>query len=197
MLCGSVTGWCANPTAAFCAQAEPSRHSLCRPTNGSMMWVTCLLSSEREKMQNLSLNKVFKTVIVCLSVSPASYWQLSRKALRWWSCGEWTLDSPAWTPYQERTFPCTSCSASTIMSFRWMLPDVVTIWFRWQNGWRCDLCSLQVVFLYERSGNYLWHGALRLKGDADRSFAAFKVLDYGRYAGAYDRCWHHMTTLCV
>ncbi|KAL4005252.1 hypothetical protein ACER0C_004965 [Sarotherodon galilaeus] len=46
---------------------------------------------------------------------------------------------------------------------------------------------IQVVFLYERSGNYLWHGALRLKGDADRSFAAFKVLDYGRYAGAYDR----------
>ncbi|XP_028274230.1 ribitol-5-phosphate transferase FKTN isoform X3 [Parambassis ranga] len=46
---------------------------------------------------------------------------------------------------------------------------------------------IQVVFLYERSGNYLWHGALRLKADMDRSFAPFKLLDYGRHAGAYDR----------
>lgn len=45
----------------------------------------------------------------------------------------------------------------------------------------------QVVFLYERSGNYLWHGALRLKANVDRSFAPFKLLDYGRHAGAYDR----------
>lgn len=44
-----------------------------------------------------------------------------------------------------------------------------------------------MVFLYERSGNYLWHGALRLKANADRSFAPFKLLDYGRHAGAYDR----------
>ncbi|XP_038575381.1 fukutin-like [Micropterus salmoides] len=46
---------------------------------------------------------------------------------------------------------------------------------------------IQVVFLYERSGNYLWHGALRLKANVDRSFAPFKLLDYGRHAGAYDR----------
>ncbi|KAK1884303.1 Adenomatous polyposis coli protein [Dissostichus eleginoides] len=46
---------------------------------------------------------------------------------------------------------------------------------------------LQVVFLYERSGNYLWHGALRLKPEMDRRFAPFKLLDYGRHAGAYDR----------
>ncbi|XP_047425599.1 fukutin [Mugil cephalus] len=46
---------------------------------------------------------------------------------------------------------------------------------------------IQVVFLYERSGNYLWHGALRLKADMDRSFAAFTQLDYGRHPGAYDR----------
>lgn len=46
---------------------------------------------------------------------------------------------------------------------------------------------IQVVFLYERSGNYLWHGALRLSADVDRSFAPFKQLDYGRHAGAYDR----------
>lgn len=46
---------------------------------------------------------------------------------------------------------------------------------------------IQVVFLYERSGNYLWHGPLRLKANVDRSFAPFKLLDYGRHAGAYDR----------
>ncbi|XP_056287831.1 fukutin [Pseudoliparis swirei] len=46
---------------------------------------------------------------------------------------------------------------------------------------------IQVVFLYERSGNYLWHGALRFKSNADRSFAPFKLLDYGRHAGSYDR----------
>ncbi|XP_034047644.1 fukutin [Thalassophryne amazonica] len=46
---------------------------------------------------------------------------------------------------------------------------------------------IQVVFLYERSGKYLWHGPLRLKANMDRSFAPFKLLDYGRHAGAYDR----------
>ncbi|KAF7659710.1 hypothetical protein LDENG_00294060 [Lucifuga dentata] len=46
---------------------------------------------------------------------------------------------------------------------------------------------IQVVFLYERSGNYLWHGALRLKANTDTSFATFRLLDYGRHAGAYDR----------
>lgn len=45
----------------------------------------------------------------------------------------------------------------------------------------------QVVFLYDRSGNYLWHGALRLKANMDKSFGPFKLLDYGRHAGAYDR----------
>lgn len=46
---------------------------------------------------------------------------------------------------------------------------------------------IQVVFLYERSGNYLWFGALRLRGDTDREFAPFRQLDYGRRAGALDR----------
>ncbi|XP_047228728.1 fukutin isoform X2 [Girardinichthys multiradiatus] len=46
---------------------------------------------------------------------------------------------------------------------------------------------IHVVLLYERSGNYLWHGALRIKANMDRSFAPFKLLDYGRHAGAYDR----------
>ncbi|XP_037547748.1 fukutin [Nematolebias whitei] len=47
--------------------------------------------------------------------------------------------------------------------------------------------SIHVVLLYERSGNYLWHGALRLKVNVDRSFSPFRLLDYGRHAGAYDR----------
>ncbi|XP_061782818.1 ribitol-5-phosphate transferase FKTN [Nerophis lumbriciformis] len=46
---------------------------------------------------------------------------------------------------------------------------------------------IQVVFLYERSGNYLWHGPLRLKANTDRGFAPFKHLDFGRHAGAYNR----------
>ncbi|KAM6902795.1 ribitol-5-phosphate transferase FKTN isoform 1-T1 [Xenentodon cancila] len=46
---------------------------------------------------------------------------------------------------------------------------------------------IHVIFLYERSGNYLWHGPLRLKANMYRSFAPFKLLDYGRHAGAYDR----------
>ncbi|XP_077593407.1 ribitol-5-phosphate transferase FKTN [Stigmatopora nigra] len=46
---------------------------------------------------------------------------------------------------------------------------------------------IQVVFLYQRSGDYLWHGPLRLKADADRDFAPFATLDFGRHAGAYDR----------
>ncbi|XP_020492654.2 fukutin [Labrus bergylta] len=46
---------------------------------------------------------------------------------------------------------------------------------------------IQVVFLYERSGNYMWFGALRLRADTDRSFAPFRQLDYGRHAGALDR----------
>lgn len=46
---------------------------------------------------------------------------------------------------------------------------------------------IQVVLLYERSGNFLWHGVLRLKPNMDRSFAPFTLLDYGRHAGAYDR----------
>ncbi|KAM9801006.1 ribitol-5-phosphate transferase FKTN [Neosynchiropus ocellatus] len=46
---------------------------------------------------------------------------------------------------------------------------------------------IQVVFLYERSGNFLWHGELRLPSHVDRALAPFKHLDYGRHAGAYDR----------
>ncbi|KAM4532286.1 ribitol-5-phosphate transferase FKTN [Fundulus diaphanus] len=46
---------------------------------------------------------------------------------------------------------------------------------------------IHVVLLYERSGNYLWHGVLRLKAGMDRSFAPFNLLDYGRHGGAYNR----------
>ncbi|TSL28305.1 Fukutin [Bagarius yarrelli] len=46
---------------------------------------------------------------------------------------------------------------------------------------------VHVVVLYERSGNYLWHGPLRLRGSADRTFGPFRDLEFGRYAGAYNR----------
>lgn len=48
--------------------------------------------------------------------------------------------------------------------------------------------TVHVVILYERSGNYLWHGPLRLKAGMDKTFIPFVgKLDFGRYAGAYDR----------
>lgn len=46
---------------------------------------------------------------------------------------------------------------------------------------------VHVVVLYERSGNYLWHGPLRLRGSTDRTFAPFRDLEFGRYAGAYNK----------
>lgn len=46
---------------------------------------------------------------------------------------------------------------------------------------------VHLVVFYERSGNYLWHGALRLKPSMDREFAPFRRLDFGRQAGAFDR----------
>ncbi|XP_072260458.1 ribitol-5-phosphate transferase FKTN [Pyxicephalus adspersus] len=47
--------------------------------------------------------------------------------------------------------------------------------------------TIHLVVLYERSGNYLWHGPLRLKKNMDRKFAPFRKLQFGRYAGAYNR----------
>ncbi|CAB1415855.1 unnamed protein product [Pleuronectes platessa] len=98
----------------------------------------------------------------CGSMILASYWLLSRKALSCCSCGARIPDWPAWTICQGEDIP---------LHFLFRL-----------NGY-----IIQVVFLYERSGNYLWHGALRLKANRDRSFAPFKLLDFGRHAGAYDR----------
>lgn len=46
--------------------------------------------------------------------------------------------------------------------------------------------AIQLVFFVERSGGFLWHGALRLRPDQDQTFP-FKLLDYGRHQGAYDR----------
>lgn len=46
---------------------------------------------------------------------------------------------------------------------------------------------VHVVVLYERSGNYLWHGPLRLRTSMDLNFGPFRKLDLGRFAGAYDR----------
>nr|XP_010977002.1 fukutin isoform X4 [Camelus dromedarius] len=53
----------------------------------------------------------------------------------------------------------------------------------------CRLAShaIHVVVFHERSGNYLWHGHLRLKGHIDRKFVPFRKLSFGRYAGAFDR----------
>ncbi|XP_072309486.1 ribitol-5-phosphate transferase FKTN isoform X2 [Eucyclogobius newberryi] len=45
---------------------------------------------------------------------------------------------------------------------------------------------IQLVFFVERGGGFLWHGALRLRPDQDRTFP-FRLLDYGRHQGAYDR----------
>ncbi|XP_056147156.1 fukutin [Lampris incognitus] len=60
---------------------------------------------------------------------------------------------------------------------------------------RMQFHVIQVVLLYERSGNYLWHGALRLKPNADPNFAPYRKLDYGHHAGAYDRPELVLTTL--
>ncbi|KAK6492835.1 fukutin-like isoform X1 [Huso huso] len=47
--------------------------------------------------------------------------------------------------------------------------------------------AVHLVVFYERSGNYLWHGPLRLKPNMDRKFVPFRKLDFGHQAGAYDR----------
>ncbi|KAJ8007483.1 hypothetical protein DPEC_G00117970 [Dallia pectoralis] len=60
---------------------------------------------------------------------------------------------------------------------------------------RLNSYVVHVVVLYERSGNYLWHGLLRLKPNMDRKFAPFRKLDYGQNAGAYDRPELVLTTL--
>ncbi|XP_049566932.1 ribitol-5-phosphate transferase FKTN isoform X2 [Orcinus orca] len=53
----------------------------------------------------------------------------------------------------------------------------------------CTLAShaVHLVIFHERSGNYLWHGHLRLKGHIDRKFVPFRKLQFGRYPGAFDR----------
>lgn len=47
--------------------------------------------------------------------------------------------------------------------------------------------AIHLVIFYERSGNYLWHGPLRLKRHVDRKFVPFRKLHFGRYPGAYDK----------
>uniref|UniRef100_A0A8C2NUB2 Ribitol-5-phosphate transferase FKTN N-terminal domain-containing protein n=1 Tax=Capra hircus TaxID=9925 RepID=A0A8C2NUB2_CAPHI len=53
----------------------------------------------------------------------------------------------------------------------------------------CKLTShaIHLVVFHERSGNYLWHGHLRLNGHIDRKFVPFRKLQFGRYPGAFDR----------
>ncbi|KAM4877331.1 ribitol-5-phosphate transferase FKTN isoform 3-T8 [Thomomys bottae] len=52
---------------------------------------------------------------------------------------------------------------------------------------RLSTHAIHVVVFHERSGNYLWHGHLRLKGHIDRKFVPFRKLQFGRYPGAFDR----------
>ncbi|XP_048639219.1 ribitol-5-phosphate transferase FKTN isoform X4 [Marmota marmota marmota] len=47
--------------------------------------------------------------------------------------------------------------------------------------------AIHLVVFHERSGNYLWHGHLRLKGHIDKKFVPFRKLQFGRYPGAFDR----------
>nr|XP_034996561.1 fukutin isoform X2 [Zootoca vivipara] len=47
--------------------------------------------------------------------------------------------------------------------------------------------AIHLVVFYERSGNYLWHGQLRLKRHMDRKFVPFWKLPFGRYPGAYNK----------
>ncbi|KAG8455092.1 hypothetical protein GDO86_001349 [Hymenochirus boettgeri] len=47
--------------------------------------------------------------------------------------------------------------------------------------------TIHLVLFYERSGNYLWHGPLRLRQKMDKKFVPFRKLQFGRYAGAYNR----------
>eukprot|EP00062_Callorhinchus_milii_P008113 gi/632950471/ref/XP_007890744.1/ PREDICTED: fukutin [Callorhinchus milii] len=47
--------------------------------------------------------------------------------------------------------------------------------------------AIHLVVFYERSGNYLWHGQLRLKQNADRKFVPFRKLHFGHHPGAYDK----------
>ncbi|KAM5300006.1 ribitol-5-phosphate transferase FKTN isoform 2-T2 [Ctenodactylus gundi] len=53
----------------------------------------------------------------------------------------------------------------------------------------CKLAThaIHLVVFHERSGNYLWHGHLRLRGQIDRKFVPFRKLQFGRYPGAFDR----------
>ncbi|XP_059513525.1 ribitol-5-phosphate transferase FKTN isoform X5 [Myotis daubentonii] len=53
----------------------------------------------------------------------------------------------------------------------------------------CKLAThaIHVVVFHERSGNYLWHGHLRLKRNIDKKFVPFRKLQFGRYPGAFDR----------
>uniref|UniRef100_A0A2K6C4B3 Ribitol-5-phosphate transferase n=1 Tax=Macaca nemestrina TaxID=9545 RepID=A0A2K6C4B3_MACNE len=52
----------------------------------------------------------------------------------------------------------------------------------------CKLAAhaIHLVVFHERSGNYLWHGHLRLKEHIDRKFVPFRKLQFGRYPGAFD-----------
>ncbi|XP_060055044.1 ribitol-5-phosphate transferase FKTN isoform X1 [Erinaceus europaeus] len=52
---------------------------------------------------------------------------------------------------------------------------------------RLSTHAIHLVVFHERSGNYIWHGHLRLKRHIDRKFVPFRKLPFGRYPGAFDR----------
>lgn len=55
--------------------------------------------------------------------------------------------------------------------------------------------AIHLLLFYERSGNYLWHGPLRLRQSMDKKFVPFRKLQFGRFPGAYDRPELHLVSL--
>lgn len=55
--------------------------------------------------------------------------------------------------------------------------------------------AIHLVVFYERSGNYLWHGQLRLKQNVDKTFMHFRKLHFGRYPGAYNKPELHLALI--
>ncbi|XP_060702131.1 fukutin isoform X1 [Hemiscyllium ocellatum] len=55
--------------------------------------------------------------------------------------------------------------------------------------------AIHLVVFYERSGNFLWHGQLRLKQNMDKTFVHFRKLHFGRYPGAYSKPNLHLASI--
>ncbi|XP_043917054.1 fukutin isoform X2 [Protopterus annectens] len=55
--------------------------------------------------------------------------------------------------------------------------------------------AIHLLLFYERSGNFLWHGPLRLRHGMDKKFVPFRKLQFGRFSSAYDRPELHLASL--